>query len=404
MKNVINYIDSIVTTVNPAMHAPIPEKHPCQKGSNEIDDRLQDYIKLINKLQQHTRCSPSYCKRTNREGVQTCRFGYPKEHIGVTFIREDKNGQPELCTARNNPYINPHNRIQLQGWRANMDLKPILSIHAALQYISKYASKAEPSSQAFSEIFEQILNNSNSDDSSLTSIQKLLFNSVSERDISAQETCHLLNGTALYHSSRSFVSLNINKKGLRWIQGTGSQDNVEDTGRTTQSALKRYWDQPEELEDFSLFELYLTYKLTRGQWKKCKKENIVHVWPHPSSYRNRDQWESYYRVKVLLHVRHQNMQELTENGNINWSTLYNQHIEMINDALQDLLRQPVDDEEVYDEESEDELPFKDEDEDEEQYRYDWMRLAEMGLKATIHSVSDLDSRDMDQNHEWTIDA
>ncbi|PKC02845.1 hypothetical protein RhiirA5_424660 [Rhizophagus irregularis] len=28
MKNVIDYIDSIVTTINPVIHAPIPEKHP----------------------------------------------------------------------------------------------------------------------------------------------------------------------------------------------------------------------------------------------------------------------------------------------------------------------------------------------------------------------------------------
>ncbi|CAB4416220.1 unnamed protein product [Rhizophagus irregularis] len=204
------------------------KNHPCQKDSSEIDDGLQDYIKLINKLQHHTRCSPSYCIRTNREEVQTCRFGYPKEHIGSTLIRDDKNGH----------------------------------IHAALQYISKYASKAELSSLAFSEIFKQILNNSNPDDSSLSPIQKLLLNSVSERDISAQETCHLLNGTALYHSSRSFVSLNVNEEGLRWIQGTGSGDNVEDTGRTTQSALKRYWERPEELEDYSLFELH---RFFRGQ-------------------------------------------------------------------------------------------------------------------------------------------
>ncbi|EXX57988.1 hypothetical protein RirG_202010 [Rhizophagus irregularis DAOM 197198w] len=286
-----------------------------------------------------------------------------------------------------------------------MDLKPILSIHAALQYISKYASKAEPSSLAFSEIFKQILDNSNPDNSSLSPIQKLLLNSVSERDISAQETCHLLNGTALYHSSHSFVSLNVNEKGLRWIQGTGSGDNVEDTGHTTQSALKRYWKRPEELEDYSLFELYLTHRFSRGQWKKCKKENIVRVWPHPSSYRNGDQWKAYCRVKVLLHVRHRKTQVLTENGNINWSTLYDQHIDTINDAPQDLLGQPVDEEEVYDEDSEDELPFEeDEDEDEEQYRYDWMRLAEMGPKAIIHCASDLGSRDMDQNHDWITDA
>jgi hypothetical protein len=42
--------------------------------------------------------------------------------------------------------------LQLQGWRANIDLKPILSTHVSLQYISKYASKSEPQSAAFSEI------------------------------------------------------------------------------------------------------------------------------------------------------------------------------------------------------------------------------------------------------------
>jgi hypothetical protein len=118
-------------------------------------------------------------------------------------------------TKRNDPLINPHSRLQLQGWRANVDLKPILSIHAALQYVAKYASKSEPRSAAFSEIFNQILSNSNPDDPSLTSIQKLLLNSVSERDISAQEASHLIQNLLLYHSSRTFVSLNINEEGLR---------------------------------------------------------------------------------------------------------------------------------------------------------------------------------------------
>ena len=58
-------------------------------------------------------------------------------------MRNDGRGQPELVTARNDPLINPHSRLQLQGWQVNVDLKPVLSIHAALQYISKYASKAE---------------------------------------------------------------------------------------------------------------------------------------------------------------------------------------------------------------------------------------------------------------------
>ena len=38
MNNAIQYIDSIVTTIKPDINAAIPEKHPCQKGRNEIDD------------------------------------------------------------------------------------------------------------------------------------------------------------------------------------------------------------------------------------------------------------------------------------------------------------------------------------------------------------------------------
>ncbi|CAB4427318.1 unnamed protein product [Rhizophagus irregularis] len=34
--------------------------------------------------------------------------------------------------------------LQPQGWRANVDLKPILNLNVALSYISKYASRSEP--------------------------------------------------------------------------------------------------------------------------------------------------------------------------------------------------------------------------------------------------------------------
>jgi hypothetical protein len=189
-----------------------------------------------------------------------------------------------MITVRNDPYINPHNRLQLQGWRANVDLKPVLSIHAALQYISKYASKAEPRSESFTEIFNQILNNSNPNDLSLALIQKLLLNSVSERDISAQETCHLLLGLLLYHSSRTFVFLNLNEISPRWICGTGSGSNgkelfINDARCTNQSPLKKYWNRPDNLEDLSLFVAYLIYKCVNNDWKKCSKENIVRIWP-----------------------------------------------------------------------------------------------------------------------------
>ena len=108
MNEVVQYLDNLITTINPGLDMPVPERHPCRKKKNELRDEEQDYIDLINKLQRHTRCSPAYCLRINREGKQVCRFKYPKEINRQTLVRDDEQGQPELITARNDPYVNPH--------------------------------------------------------------------------------------------------------------------------------------------------------------------------------------------------------------------------------------------------------------------------------------------------------
>ncbi|CAB5365540.1 unnamed protein product [Rhizophagus irregularis] len=82
--------------------------------------------------------SPSYCLRVDHSGRQYYRFGYLKDTIENTYLRD------ELITTSNDPLANPHDRLQLQGWRANVDLKPILNLNVALSYISKYASRSEP--------------------------------------------------------------------------------------------------------------------------------------------------------------------------------------------------------------------------------------------------------------------
>ncbi len=144
----------------------------------------------------------------------------------------------------------------------------MLSIHAALQYISKYASKAEPGSEAFSDILNRILNESQPEDPIITSVQKLLLHSVGEQDISAQEIYHILLSLPLYHSSCQFVFLNINKEAPRWIRGIGEGEESftidDELGWTEKSPLVTYWDRPTELEDYTLFWLHLTHRLIKG--------------------------------------------------------------------------------------------------------------------------------------------
>jgi hypothetical protein len=335
MEEVVHYLDSLVTTIDPGLNAPPLDHHLCQKRSEDLNNDMQDYIELINKLQRHTRCS-SYCLWCNKQtGKQNCRFGFPKELVDKTTIN-DNNGHLELTTVRNDPLINPHDRIQLQGWRANVDLKPILTTHAALQYVLKYAGKAEPRSLAFSEVLDKALRNDKPNDPAVKAFQKLLIHTVGERDFSAQETCHHFLQLPLYNSSRNFVSLNLNKEANRQLRDSNENDpNNENNGimKTEPSPLQKYCNRPAEFEELSLFKLYQQYKLVKGNWVECPGENVVRIWPCPSPIRNGPQWEEFCRVKVLLHVRYRDLLTLTENNTLSWIDLYNQHLLEINDDL-----------------------------------------------------------------------
>ena len=44
MNVVVQYLDSLVTMINPGIDAPVPDLHPCQKRSEELHDDLQDYV------------------------------------------------------------------------------------------------------------------------------------------------------------------------------------------------------------------------------------------------------------------------------------------------------------------------------------------------------------------------
>ncbi|CAB4435573.1 unnamed protein product [Rhizophagus irregularis] len=80
MSRILSHFDSLVTTINPCPDAPVPVRHPCQKANDELCDVVLHTV------------------------------------LGLKM---------------------------LQGWRANVDLKPVLNIHAALQYVAKYATKSE---------------------------------------------------------------------------------------------------------------------------------------------------------------------------------------------------------------------------------------------------------------------
>ena len=76
----------------------------------------------------------------------TCRFNYPQDVCNISDIQfqELSNGtvRATLNTKWNDPWLNSHQRVMPQNWRANVDLQVIIDVKACARYMAKYATKA----------------------------------------------------------------------------------------------------------------------------------------------------------------------------------------------------------------------------------------------------------------------
>ena len=128
--------------------------------------------------------------------------------------------------------------------------------------------------------------------------------------------------------------------------------------------MKRYYNQLTEFENFTLYQLHLTHKFTKDQWRECEEENVVCIFSCSSPLCKGPQWEEFCCVKVLLHVCHWDLQQLTENRTVEWSALYDHYIEEINTDPIDLLGLAIDNEENEIIDEEDKELLKDDEENE----------------------------------------
>lgn len=114
-----------------------PNIHPCKKKFEDIEKQKWDgdYEDLVNSVQRHTQCSTAYCLRKKKEDNNyCCRFHYPKDCCDQTHLeyekihsKDDKNHyRVRVITKRNDSRLNNHQRLQLQGWRANCDIQVII--------------------------------------------------------------------------------------------------------------------------------------------------------------------------------------------------------------------------------------------------------------------------------------
>lgn len=132
----INFIDDLVCTNNPmvlqdgsnlddALSVSL-DPYICSRSYSQVEDYNAELTEFVATCQRHTWCSTSYCLQT-KHGTQECRFGYPKALQNETTI-VNENGIYELLTARNDTLVNSYNPIQLSAWRANVDMKYLVSM------------------------------------------------------------------------------------------------------------------------------------------------------------------------------------------------------------------------------------------------------------------------------------
>jgi hypothetical protein len=176
-------------------------------------DLEQDHCALCNRCQKHgairrgvRSCQPSQCFR---KGLCRFHFPYPFNEQPLVFLAEE-NGTPRkrFAATRNDPWLNQHSRTVLLGWRANVDLQPVLDRQAAIKYVSKYASKPEVLSQSYRDALGDFCSRLPQNLPAENAVRRLFARMAADRDISAQEAVHLLLGEKLVGCSRSFVNLN----------------------------------------------------------------------------------------------------------------------------------------------------------------------------------------------------
>ncbi|KAI3992758.1 hypothetical protein MKX01_021719 [Papaver californicum] len=386
----------MVCTMNPDPTFSIDmQDHPCAKKiplESNVEDDASDYASLVNCVMRHTKCG-SYCLRkskTTRKMV--CRFKFPVDiaHDSKLVEEPPNSNMYRFIGRRNDPLINSHHRAVLQTWRANIDWSAVTTTESVTHYIAKYSAKSEPASKNFLDTLCGMIDDQRRPCRYSTSaIKRLLIKNASERDISAQEVCHLFMGWHLTESSRRIVVLNLSETHLfsSQLRRRRDGDDREHQG-IDPSFFGRYLERPDELQNTSLIEMAKKHYYICRRRCTYNVEAVVRILPElvGKIMPNTDQWESFCRQQVLLNSCYRNVEEAKGSFQM-WSEYYAE----LSRAIEN---QPTDLGMIEDE-------FEVESDLEDEQLEDWMISAAMAPNFGPSSDTELGLRTYDIRHEWS---
>ncbi|XP_055329698.1 uncharacterized protein LOC129582250 [Paramacrobiotus metropolitanus] len=386
-QKVVDYFDQLVTCVSPDLHCIPSNVHPSFQKLSEITDERKDYASLVNRLQRHTECKKGACIQ-KKNGVEQCRYGFPKEIRDDSLLDKSKE-KWALELKRNDPRVNRHNEFSLKIWRANVDFSPIVDRYAVLNYVAKYASKSEPRSSTYAEILHHIIREEVTDaDLGKKAIQKLLMKSISERDYSAQECCHLLLGHDLYQCSRPFVTIVL--KSDEWIPVADIEHEEGGASSENKTILQKYSARHTSLENVPLLEIAKRYTWIRNGWRKRirGKQAVVRLFPKLQLTDEAPTREEFYRQQVLLQVPWRDVTTVADGRS--WEELYEEHQLFPQVNVKDA------DNEQLNEDSEDDADINEQVTEQEEY----MVLQGYGPRSNVPNI-ELGTRQIDRETDWT---
>ena len=318
-KQITSYVDGLISTMNPGISGdggdgeifpPAVTKplHICNKSYAAVDDFQMDLVDLVATCQRHTRCSTAYCLR-KKKGKLECRFHYPKPLQSVTSIVADEKGEPMVLTARNDSLLNSYNPVQLSAWRANVDMQYVVSRQKVINYVAKYATKSENRSKTLKEVFSNVMKTVKDDGTALKVVQKLMVSSVAERNLSAQETCHLLLQYPMFRATRDFVILSLD--GSREVDDRLKEGAVV----TVDSQLDHYRARPTtpQFDNITLLEFVRGYRIPKrvgDDLIRRQKEVVVIARPYCSPDPNGPMYEQYSKQKLMMHQPFRQLDDL----------------------------------------------------------------------------------------------
>ncbi len=158
----------------------------------------------------------------------------------------------------------------------------------------------EPRSQPLKDMYKTIVQGLREEDIVLKAVQKLLINTVDDRDYSAQETCHLLLQLPMYRASHDFVVLSLDGS------CTVEERLQEGQPATVASVLNHYISRPAtpEFETMTLLHFIQHYSMPKevgAQHSHRRKSVVVIIRPYCPPNPDGPKYEQYCWQKLMVY-------------------------------------------------------------------------------------------------------